>query len=194
MAERIEPHWVSGVPLPGHSAPAVGVESPFEMLEACHQRVERSLKLLQRLLRYLHDKGHDESARSAARDVLRYFDVAAPLHHQDEELHVFPPLLAGADLSVRMVVQKLMQDHQHMETAWQQARLVLCRVADTPVGAWVPLQPAQVRLLQHFAGLYDQHIADEEGLVYPAARRTLGPTQVAAMAADMGRRRGVPPP
>jgi len=169
----------------------VGVESPFEMLEACHERVQRSLKLLQRLLRYLQDKGHDDSARNAARDVLRYFDVAAPLHHQDEELHVFPPLLAGADLSVRRVVQKLMQDHQQMDAAWRTARLVLCTVADTPVGSWVPLQPDQLGLLRHFAGLYGQHIADEEGLVYPAARRTLAPEHVQAMSVDMGFRRGI---
>lgn len=28
---------------------------------------------------------------------MRYFDLAAPLHHQDEALHLFPPLLAGPD-------------------------------------------------------------------------------------------------
>ncbi|MDY0108049.1 MAG: hemerythrin domain-containing protein, partial [Giesbergeria sp.] len=79
--------------LPGFGGPAVGFDTPFEMLAACHERVLRSLALLQKLQDYLHGHPCDDSARQAARDVLRYFDVAAPLHHEDEELHVFPPLL-----------------------------------------------------------------------------------------------------
>ena len=87
----------NGVALPGFGAPAVGFDTPFEMLEACHERVERSLDLLARLCSYLHDHACDDTARQAARDVLRYFDIAAPLHHEDEELHVFPLLLALAE-------------------------------------------------------------------------------------------------
>ena len=84
------------VSLPGMRSPGAGFDQPFEMLDACHDRVRRSLDLLRRLRDYLRGHGHgcDDSARQAARDVLRYFDIAAPLHHEDEELHVFPPLLA----------------------------------------------------------------------------------------------------
>jgi Hemerythrin HHE cation binding domain len=102
----------SSVNLPGHRAPAVGLESPFEMLVACHERVNRSLELLHRLQAHLGDKGLDEDARQAARDVLRYFDISAPLHHQDEELHVFPPLLQGLDPELHEIVDKLMNDHR----------------------------------------------------------------------------------
>jgi len=41
-------------------------------------------------------QGHDARSRSAARDVLRYFDLAAPQRHDDEERHVFPRVLAQA--------------------------------------------------------------------------------------------------
>ena len=87
----------SRVSLPGLHTPGAGFDEPFEMLGACHDRVRRSLDLLQRLRDYLKTHACDDSARQAARDVLRYFDIAAPLHHEDEELHVFPPLLAGGD-------------------------------------------------------------------------------------------------
>ena len=76
------------------ASPAAGFEQPFEMLVACHERVHRMLALLGRLREHLHGHGPDTQAQQAARDVMRYFDQAAPLHHQDEELHVFPPLLA----------------------------------------------------------------------------------------------------
>ena len=87
----------SRVALPGLRSPSAGFDQPFEMLGACHERVQRTLDLLQRLQTYLAEQGVDDSARQAARDVLRYFDIAAPLHHQDEERHVFPPLLAQGD-------------------------------------------------------------------------------------------------
>ena len=74
-----------GIALPGFGAPAVGFDTPFEMLEACHERVQRTLALQERLCEHLQAKGCDASAQNAAHDVLRYFDIAAPLHHEDAE-------------------------------------------------------------------------------------------------------------
>ncbi|MCB1958559.1 MAG: hemerythrin domain-containing protein, partial [Rhodocyclaceae bacterium] len=70
--------------------PGAGFDQPFELLSACHDRVQRSLDLLRRLQDHLAIHGADGQAQDAARDVLRYFDIAAPLHHDDEERHIFP--------------------------------------------------------------------------------------------------------
>jgi hypothetical protein len=100
------------------------------MLGACHERVQRTLDLLQRLQTYLAEQGVDDSARQAARDVLRYFDVAAPLHHEDEELHIFPPLLQpGTDAGTQAVVRQLQRDHVAMAACWAQARVPLQALA-----------------------------------------------------------------
>ena len=183
------------VMLPGHSAPAAGFEAPFEMLATCHDRVERMLTLQARLQQHLLDKGCDDSARQAARDVLRYFDIAAPLHHQDEELHVFPPLLAGPDASLRELVARLVQDHRQMEAAWADARRVLLAIADSADssdGGWTPLTAEQAGALERFAAMYRQHLDDEDSMVYPAAQATLSADAVQAMSEDMMQRRGVP--
>ena len=116
--------------LPGFNTPAVGFEQPFAMLEACHERVERTLTLLSRLRSYLREQAVDDAARQAARDVLRYFDIAAPLHHEDEELHVFPLLLARGAPSVVALVRQLQQDHVHMAADWAAARGALAALAD----------------------------------------------------------------
>jgi hemerythrin-like domain-containing protein len=181
------------VSLPGHSAPAAGFEAPFEMLATCHDRVERMLALQKKLQQHLLDKGCDEPARQAARDVMRYFDLAAPLHHQDEELHVFPPLLAGPDASLRELVQRLMQDHRQMEMAWVDARCTLQAIADSPESGWTPLTPEQSAWLAQFAALYRQHLDDENHIAYPAAQALLQPAAVEAMSQDMMQRRGVAP-
>lgn len=177
------------VMLPGHSAPAAGFEAPFEMLAACHERIERTLKLQARLRQHLLDKGCDESARQAARDVMRYFDIAAPLHHQDEELHVFPALLSGPDAALRELVARLVQDHRRMEAAWADARRVLMAIAEDP--GWTPLTPEQAGALARFAAMYRQHLDDEEGVAYPAAQAVLSAQALQAMSEDMMRRRGV---
>ena len=179
------------VSLPGHSAPAAGFEAPFEMLATCHERVRRMLALQAKLQQHLLKKGCDEPARQAARDVMRYFDIAAPLHHQDEELHVFPPLLAGPDAALRALVQRLQQDHRQMEIAWIEARRTLQAVADGFESCWTPLSAAQIEALNQFAALYRQHLEDEDHAAYPAARAGLSPAAVQAMSEDMMQRRGV---
>jgi hemerythrin-like domain-containing protein len=167
---------------------ASGFDEPFEMLEACHERIERMLRLLARLRAHLPAHGAGAQAQQAARDILRYFDQAAPLHHQDEELHVFPPLLAGGDAHVAGIVQRLQQDHRAMEARWQDARAVLLRVAD---GSLPALAPADATALDAFAGLYEAHLRAEHEIAYPAAQALLDAPTLQAMGEDMARRRGV---
>lgn len=169
------------------ASPAAGFEQPFEMLEACHERVHRMLALLARLRAHVRDHGADVQAQQAARDVMRYFDQAAPLHHQDEELHVFPRLLAQGDPKVTPVVQRLQQDHRAMEAGWREAREVLARVA---AGDGAALQAGE-EALEGFASLYGTHIEAEERIAYPAAQALLEPGALEAMGEDMMRRRGV---
>ncbi len=163
-----------------HTPPAVGFDQPFEMLSACHERVQRSLGLLARLAGHLRTAGADAAARDAARDVLRYFDIAAPQHHEDEERHVLPRLRA---MGLGEVADRLAADHLGMRAAWHALRPGLLALRDEAclpdTGDW----PA-------FAALYDAHIALEESNAYPAVRAPLGPAELAVMGDEMaGRRR-----
>ncbi len=169
------------------AAPAATFEQPFEMLEACHERVERMLGLLRRLRDHLPGHGADANARQAARDVMRYFDLAAPHHHQDEELHVFPPLRVGRDPRLVALVDRLHQEHLQMETRWREARKVLDAVAS---GALQSLAPQDEAALDAFASPYGEHIKAEEELAYPAAAALLDEPSIAAMGQEMMRRRG----
>jgi hypothetical protein len=175
---------------PGFSAPAVGFDDPFAMLQACHERVQRTLTLLSRLRAHLARQGLDGPARDAARDVLRYFDIAAPLHHQDEELHVFPLLLQQHPTEqVRQTVLRLQGDHVLMSAEWSAARVPLQALVD---GVDHVLTPGDNAALDRFAGRYSDHIAAEETIAYPAAAALLDRTALAAMGQEMASRRGVP--
>ena len=176
---------------PGQSSPAVGFDTPFEMLSACHERVERMLLLIQRLQEHLQKKGLDDHVRQASVDVMRYFDQAAPRHHEDEERHVFPPLMAGADSATKALVLRLIQDHRQMEVAWRAARGVLLALAEHDVSPLRELTVWQKVALNDFARLYRQHLDDEEKVAYPAAKAVISPGALAEMSEDMKARRGV---
>jgi len=173
--------------LPGFDGPAVGFEQPFEMLEACHERVQRSLDLLSRLLIYIDDEGHDTQSQSAAADVLRYFDLAAPLHHADEETHVFPLLLAQGDAAQGKAVRQLQSEHRRMEALWATVRPALLRWRES---ACTEVPDTALRAaISEFVALYAGHIQTEEGLVFPAARAGMDAQGLADMGRQMQARR-----
>ncbi|MDP2404836.1 MAG: hemerythrin domain-containing protein [Hydrogenophaga sp.] len=178
---------------PGAQPPAASFEQPFEMLTACHERVERMLRLLHRLCQHLDEKGLDEQAAQAARDVMRYFDLAAPDHHEDEERHVFPRLLAGTDEHAKAVVRRLQQDHRDMTANWVSAREVLQRVSEGSAPTWSGLGEADRATLARFADLYADHIRAEEDTVYPAASALIDAPELQRIGAEMADRRTARP-
>ena len=70
--------------LPLHDT-APDFDQPVAVLKHCHGRIRKQLATLEKLLAHLPAHGADEQARHAATSVLKYFDKAAHLHHEDEE-------------------------------------------------------------------------------------------------------------
>lgn len=177
----------SPLPLPGTGLPAAGFELPFEMLSACHDRVRRSLALLGRLVEHVAAQGHDEASRSAARDVLRYFDLAAPHHHEDEERHVFPALLARGDAALAADIARLQADHLRMAALWQalRPRLQAWAEATAPAPGDAPVRAAA----DAFRAIYADHLELEDQRVFPAAHAAVDAATQAAMGAEMAARR-----
>jgi hemerythrin-like domain-containing protein len=172
-------------PLVLHAAPAAGFDEPFEMLDACHRRVERMLSLLARLVAHVAEHGADEAAQRAAADVLRYFDVAAPQHHEDEERHVFPALRTHGQAAL---AEQLHADHEAMAAGWAALRVPLTAIAGGHTAA-----PEALARWSDFAVRYARHLQAEEGIAFPAAKAALAASEQAAMGAEMAARRGVRP-
>jgi len=165
-----------------------GYEQPFEMLHACHERVHRMLALLARLREHVDAHGADDQARQAARDVMRYFDLAAPQHHLDEERHVLPRLESSGDPALVRLAERLRHDHQAMEEAWPRARALLEGLAQ---GRLAGFEADAHAALAGFAALYRGHIESEESAAFPGAQPRMDATALRRMAEDMMRRRGV---
>jgi hemerythrin-like domain-containing protein len=169
-------------------APAPGFDQPFEMLQACHGKIRSMLDLVARLCDHIARHGNDAQARTAAQDVMRYFDVAGPQHHLDEERHVVPRLEASGDEKLVQLAQRLRREHRQMELQWAAARPILSAIAQ---GQLASLRNEQQQTLASFSALYADHIAAEEGQAFPAAMARLGAGDLSAMSQDMMSRRGV---
>ena len=164
------------------------------MLEACHERVERTLRLLARIVPYAAKHGIDAKAQKAAVDVLGYFDIAAPLHHSDEERHVFPLLLEQNDAVTIGLVEQMLFDHEQMSAHWAALRPTLVELSaynpDKEVGGVVT--EAFERQIAAFAALYATHLETESRILFPAAARLTTDEALRHMSDDMRRRRAMP--
>lgn len=138
------------------------IDDPIEMLRACHEKVRRFATLAQRLRDHVAVHGADAEARSAAEAVLRYFDLAAVLHHEDEECDLFPALRESGDAALVQAIDELHAEHKVLTQTWQRVRPWLLAVAQ---GGQVQAAPE----VDAFAQSYCRHADREEAEIYPHA-------------------------
>jgi len=175
--------------LPGARSPQAGFEAPFAMLLACHERVQRSLQLLDRLVAHLGAQGRDESARAAAHDVWRYFQIAAPAHHADEEIHILPALEASGEPELMAAARQIRADHVALDRIWQELGALLQTLADAGATWHASMLANLQRLADAFITLHDRHVPLEDGLAFPAAQARIDDAAQRAMGAEMAARR-----
>lgn len=168
--------------------PAVpGVDSHgFEFLDTCHRDMAQNLVILQALAASIEADGVSAETQKAARQLCAWFNETARDHHQDEEKHVFPPLLTSGDEALVQQVERLIQDHGWLEEDWIEIEPTLSAIAD----GYQWFEPAEFRhAVEIFRSLYLDHIALEESLAYPKAREQLDALALASMQEEMMQRR-----
>ena len=171
--------------------PAPGFDQPIAVLKHCHDRIRKQLATLEKLLAHLPAHGADQGAREAAAAVLKYFDKAAHVHHEDEEHDLVPMLQAvaqGEDADVlAALVPGILQDHAEMDAMWQGLHPQLGAIA---AGSAAALADGAVR---HFVQRYTAHMEREEANIAPMAKRLFSPAQMAQLGRAMQQRRGLLP-
>ena len=164
---------------------------PIGLLTDCHRRIERFLEALARIAS--EDGGRELAAdrRASLETALKYFREAAPKHTADEEKTLFPRLRACGRPEIDAMlakVQSLEQDH---------ARADLVHAEIDRLGqAWLtagtlPAGDAarMTQLLDELVLLYRDHIALEEGAVFPQAAAVLNDADRKSMGEEMAARR-----
>jgi hemerythrin-like domain-containing protein len=158
----------------------------FEVLDACHRQMIFTLGKLAALISALKSRGPDPEARALAAEIVRFFSTTAHDHHEDEERHVFPTLLATGKPELVQAVHRLQQDHGWLEQDWLELSPHLDAVAAGQ--SWYDLD-----LLREgadvFIALSHEHIALEEALIYPSARTRMRAEERGEMGREMSARR-----
>ena len=174
---------------PKRDSPEHGVRSArsaFDVLDVCHRQTVLTLGKLAALISRLTKNGPDEEARAIANEVVEHFSTAARQHHEDEERHVFPKLIASADAETVQAILRLQQDHNWIEEDWMELSPHLEAVASGQ--SWYDLdllrEGAEV-----FTALLHSHVALEESLIYPQARARLRGGEPLEMGREMAARR-----
>jgi hemerythrin-like domain-containing protein len=158
----------------------------FDVLDACHRQTLFALGKLAALITRLHYRGADAEARALATEVVRHFSSTAREHHRDEELHVFPALLASGDDALVAAVQRLQQDHGWLEEDWRALSAQLDAVASGQ--SWCDVDTLRATS-EVFIALSHDHIALEESCIYPQARSRLGDRGRKEIGREMAARR-----
>jgi hemerythrin-like domain-containing protein len=153
---------------PRPTRPAVPAMPGFETLDRDHREVLKVLDDFERLLAHVGENGPDAVARASAQHIQQFFSGPARHHHAEEERLVFPGLLASGDAELLQHVKRLQQDHGWLEEDWIELSTQIEAIANGY--NWYDLNTLQ-HALPVFTELYREHIALEESLVYPAARR-----------------------
>lgn len=164
-------------------------DQPIAVLKHCHDRIRKQLATLDKLLAHLPEFGADEQARQAASAVLKYFEKAAHLHHDDEEQDLIPMLRAVAQgedaATLQALAPVILQDHKDMDAIWQDLHEQLTAIAE---GQSTVLSASAV---QRFSQRYSSHMEREEGTMAPMALRLFSPEQMAQLGKAMQARRGI---
>lgn len=165
-------------------------DHPLEILTLCHEKVRRFALLTEKLHRHIDQHGADDAAAQAAQKVLRYFNIAAPLHHDDEDLDVYPALLALNDDAFQgdqkkvldAAIHRLQNEHTALASLWDDTRQWLEQIEQKNVAP-------SPDTLQQFIQAYPQHADCEEAEIYPFIA-LIEPDTLREIGIRMAQRRG----
>jgi len=139
----------------------------LDRLDATHDQMRYWLGELQTLVNHMEDRGWDTWARDHARSVIDFFSHTARQHHVDVDRQIFPLVSGRGDASIDISIDRLRQDQGWLEENWREVLAQLQPVAEGFGGY-------DVDMLRHAADVYAalllEHLALEQGSVFPAAR------------------------
>jgi hypothetical protein len=165
----------------------IGFDDPLAVMERLHLRLQQRAALLARLAEHVRERGSDADARATAGHVMRCFDEDCPLHHDDEEVDLFPLLRAATPARQRprleALIAALIAQHHHMHAAFAAVRPQLAAVAD---GRLATIDPA---LVERLHALCAQHVELEETDLFPFARARLDAAATERLGRAMAARR-----
>jgi len=172
---------------------------PIRLLGDCHRRIEKFLDQLIAVARQPANAPLAEDSRRQLNTALRYFNQLPGLHNADEEESLFPRLRQIAQgetpeatqaREALAVMDRLEKDHELAEASHANIEEIGLRWLAENILPEATLQQLQDELIL-LRAFYVAHIALEDDLLFPLAKRLLGEQELEFVGREMAARRGV---
>jgi hemerythrin-like domain-containing protein len=167
-------------------------ESPLELLLSCHEKILHFSSALQQLVQTLAQQGWTAELEKTADMICRYFTIAGPEHHLDEEKHLFPALIAidpeltkPETLELVQALNQLIKEHVETDLLWESLNIMLSERSQD----FATLK----ELAEQFAADMQEHVDIENNTIFPYAREHLSRQTFKKMGLAIARRRGINP-
>jgi len=165
-------------------------DEPLGLLTDCHRRIEYFLNVLLTLTHKVKQPLTPDQWKDLE-SAVNYFAFAAPRHTADEEQSLFPRLRSIDDPRAAQALECMETlEHEHeLAAAHHEAADRFCR-------RWLDhgfLSDADMRNLQdrlaELQSIYREHIAIEDGWLFPVAAQLLSDQEVLDIGREMAARR-----
>jgi pyridoxamine 5'-phosphate oxidase len=161
---------------------------PLAMFALCHQHIRKQCGNLEALARDITRFHVDNTARNRAAMIVRFFDVDAREHHEDEDTVFFPRLLAldidvSAKTELGLLLDILSKDHNTLRDVWRSLRQSLLGIVDG--------KSMSTNIdVTTFIALHQHHMHNEDSSVLPFARRHFDDDALVELQSAIMARRG----
>jgi len=172
-------------------------EQPISLLLSCHEKILHFSSALCIIVEHLQKDGWNQKAIQSVAHVRRYFNIASTQHHLDEELHLFPAIVALADKNnddnvqhdrkqsreINERIELLIQEHVESDELWLKLDQLLAKQSND--------FNLLVNLAEQFKVSMHAHAAIENELIFPYAKEHITEAQLKEIGLQIARRRGI---
>ncbi len=168
----------------------VSYEQPLDLLASCHEKIVNFSSLLVKLSTKLKQDGWSEELITSADNICRYFNVAGPEHHLDEEQHLFPAIIAlDPELQsdeIRNVIElinRMIKEHVESDALWDTINDMLKNKTED----YEQLET----LSTQFEKIIHKHAELENTIIFPYAKAHINDTDLKEVGLGIAKRRGL---
>ncbi len=157
---------------------------PLLLFKTYHSEILRQLERLEAWVQELEAGAEPDHLSRLGTEVDRFFALADRLHHQDEELDLFPRLQQASSEMTDMI-RDLKQQHREAETLWRTLSPSLTQPGH------IDDRDAVSRQARRYLALQREHVRIENESFLTLAGQQLSDKDLQQIGSAMARRRGV---
>lgn len=169
---------------------SVTFENPLELLLSCHEKILHFSSALSELSTTLKKEGWSDNITASAVQIRRYFNVASPEHHLDEEHHLFPAIIAldpelkkTESIEIIQLLNSMIKEHVESDALWETLDSMLEEKSHD--------YDTLIKLSKRFKASMHEHARIENEQIFPYARARISPEDLKQIGLAIAQRRGI---